>query len=129
MKKILKYSFILLITAFTLLTLFLSSSIIFDLFGIREKEGNYVLFVVFSNFIASLLYLYSILLFLKDKKKAHLPIVIAVLILIGAQIGLHFHIQAGGLFETRTVHALYFRIILSSIFAFTLRYFQKNNEK
>ena len=129
MKNILKYSLLLILTAFTLLTLFLSSSVIFDLFGIREKEGNYVLFVVLSNFLASLLYLYAILLFLMKKKRAHLPIVIAVLILIVAQIGLHFHIQAGGLYETRTVKALYFRIILSSIFVFTLRYFQKNNEK
>jgi len=129
MKNILKYTFLLFISVFTLLTLFLSSSVIFDLFGIREKEGNYVLFVVISNFIASLLYFYSIFLFLKNKKKAHLPIVIAILILVVAQIGLHFHIQAGGLFETKTVNALYFRIILSSIFAFTLRYFQKNNKK
>lgn len=34
------------ISAFALLTLFLSGSVIFDLFGIRAKERNYVLLVV-----------------------------------------------------------------------------------
>ena len=46
-----------LILLFALLTLFLSGSVIFDLFGIRAKEGNYVLLVVWANFISSLLYL------------------------------------------------------------------------
>ena len=47
------------ITLFALITLFMSTSVIFDLFEIREKEGNYVLFVVISNFIAGFLYLFS----------------------------------------------------------------------
>ena len=47
---ILKISAIIL-TLFALITLFMSSSVIFDLFGIREKEGNYVLFIVITNFI------------------------------------------------------------------------------
>ena len=32
--------------AFGMLTLFMSSSVIFDLFNIRVHEGNYVLFIV-----------------------------------------------------------------------------------
>jgi len=35
------------------ITLFLSASVLFDLFGMREKEGNYVQFVVLANFFAS----------------------------------------------------------------------------
>ena len=50
---------------FALLTLFLSSAVIFDWFGIRAKEGNYVLFVVWSNFIASILYLLAVYGFIK----------------------------------------------------------------
>jgi hypothetical protein len=46
MKKTLLYTLPILLTGFGLLTLFLSTSVIFDLFGIRAKEGNYVLFVV-----------------------------------------------------------------------------------
>ena len=47
------------ILAFGLLTLFLTSSIIFDWFNLREKEGNYVLVVVWGNFLASILYISS----------------------------------------------------------------------
>ena len=45
MKKNLKYVVAFALTAFAFLTLFLSSSIIFNWFGIREKEG-----VGFSNY-------------------------------------------------------------------------------
>ena len=57
MKKVLPYFLATILGAFGLLTLFLSTSVIFDLFGIRAKEGNYVLFVVWANFISSVLYL------------------------------------------------------------------------
>jgi len=40
MKKILPYIIAVILTGFGLLTLFLSTSVIFDLFGIRAKEGN-----------------------------------------------------------------------------------------
>ena len=53
---------------FALLTLSLSASVIFDLFGIRAKEGNYVPFVVWSNFISSILYIVSAYGFFKMKK-------------------------------------------------------------
>ena len=58
MKKALPYLIAAILAAFGLLTLFLSSSVIFDFFGVRAKEGNYVLFVVWSNFISSILYLF-----------------------------------------------------------------------
>jgi len=50
-----------------LITLFLSSSVLFDWFDIRVKEGNYVLFVVIANFIASVIYLFAAYGFLKRK--------------------------------------------------------------
>ena len=46
MKKSYTYVATLILAGFGLLTLFLSTSVIFDLFGIRAKEGNYVLFIV-----------------------------------------------------------------------------------
>jgi len=42
MKKYVLSTSAVILTAFGLLTLFLSTSVIFDLFGIRAKEGNYV---------------------------------------------------------------------------------------
>jgi len=68
MKKFIQYLMAIILVAFGLLTLFLSSSVIFDLFGIREKEGNYVLLVVWANFFSSLLYLFSAYGFIKTKK-------------------------------------------------------------
>ena len=65
MKKYVLYTSAVILTAFGLLTLFLSTSVIFDLFGIRAKEGNYVLFVVWSNFISSILYLFAAYGFVK----------------------------------------------------------------
>ncbi len=44
------------IALFGVVTLFMSTSVIFGLFKIREKEGNYVLFVVVANFICAFLY-------------------------------------------------------------------------
>jgi hypothetical protein len=60
MKKIILYLVVAVLTGFGLLTIFLSTSVIFDLFDVRAKEGNYVLFVVWSNFISSFLYLISV---------------------------------------------------------------------
>ena len=57
MKKTIQIISGIILLAFGLLTFFLSTSVIFDLFGIREKEGNYVLFIVWANFISSILYL------------------------------------------------------------------------
>lgn len=59
MKKILPYILAAILTGFGLLILFLSTSVIFDLFGLRAKEGSYVLFVVWSTFISSTIYLFA----------------------------------------------------------------------
>lgn len=115
--KILIYATIAVLTVFALLTLFLSSSVIFDWFGIRAKEGNYVPFVVWANFICSWLYLLSAYGFVKLRKWTHKILIAAASILIGALIGLFFHINLGGLYETKTIGALFFRISLTLIFA------------
>jgi hypothetical protein len=116
MKKIIKYITLITLIAFTLLTLFLSSSIIFDWFSIRAKEGNYVLFVVWANLISSFLYLFSIYGIINLKKWSINPLLVAILILILAVVGLFIHINLGGIYETRTVGALFFRITVTLIF-------------
>lgn len=117
MNKIIRYSAATLLTAFAFLTLFLSSSIIFDLFGMRAKEGDFVLFVVWANFICSLLYLPAAYGLITKKKWTTTLLVSAIVILILAFIGLQFHINAGGLYMTRTVYALIFRTGVTSVFA------------
>jgi hypothetical protein len=116
MKKIFRNFPVVLLIAFGLLTLFLSTSIIFDCFGIREKEGNYVLFIVWANFVSSLLYLFAAYGFLKQKKVTFNILSLSALILIMAFVGLFIHINSGGLYETKTIGAMIFRILVTLAF-------------
>ena len=119
MKRILLYLMAISLAAFGLITLYLSSSVIFDLFGVRMKEGNYVLFVVWANLICSLLYLAAAWGFIQIKKWTVLPLGISTVILLFAFAGLLFHINTGGIYETKTIGAMIFRIILTTGFAIT----------
>jgi hypothetical protein len=107
-----------LITAFALLTLFLSSSVFFDLFDIRAKEGNYVLFVVWANFISSLLYLIAVYGLAKQKIWSYKILGLAVIVLIVALLGLIIHISQDGLYETKTIGVMCFRIGVTAVFTF-----------
>lgn len=129
MKKYLPYLLAVILTGFGMLTLFLSTSVIFDLFGIRAQEGNYVLFVVWSNFISSLLYLFAAYGFIKNKKWTASLLGIAAVVLVVAFIGLLIHINTGSIYETKTVGAMIFRIIVTLVFAaFARSSLAKNKE-
>jgi hypothetical protein len=106
----------LLLTVFGLLTLFLSGSVIFDFFGIRAKEGNYILFIVWANFISSLMYLLTSYGLITNKRWTNKPINFSLLLLISAFIGLIIHIQFGGAFEQKTVYGMMFRTSLTFLF-------------
>lgn len=124
-KNIVRYGSAVILIGFGLLTLLLSTSIIFDLFGIREKEGNFVMFVVQSNFICSILYLFSAYGFLKIKSWTRLVLGIASIILIVSFILLKMHINNGGSYEAKTVSAMIFRmsftVVLTLIAYITLK--------
>ncbi|PKP51424.1 MAG: hypothetical protein CVT92_12810 [Bacteroidetes bacterium HGW-Bacteroidetes-1] len=107
-----------LLSVFALLTLFLSGSIIFDLFGLRAKEGNYVLLVVWANFICSLLYLATAYGLVKMKRWSCKILIVAVAILFIGFAGLILHISNGGLYETKTIGAMIFRIGVTLVFTF-----------
>ena len=102
---------------FALLTLFLSSSVIFDLFNIRQKEGNYVLFVVWANFISSILYLFAAYGLMKAKQWSALVLLTTAIILTATFIALKVHISNGGIYEPKTVNAMIFRTLLTFAFA------------
>lgn len=116
MEKLRPYIFTILLAGFGLLTLFLSTSVIFDLFDIRAKEGNFVLFVVWANFISSILYLFAAYGFIKRKKWTTLLLGISTLILIAAFIGLEIHVNSGGMYETKTIGAMIFRTGVTLVF-------------
>lgn len=116
LENILRYIIITILTAFALLTIFLSSSVIFDWFGIRAREGNYVLFIVWANFVSSILYLFAVYGLIKLKKWSYQLLGSSVILLSIALIGLFFHINTGGLYETKTIGAMFFRTSLTLVF-------------
>ncbi len=115
MKTTLKISAILL-TLFALITVFMSGSVIFDLFGIRAKEGNYVLFIVVSNFISGFLYLISAYGMFFQKKWTTRLLVFITTILLLSFAGLLWHINGGGIYEQQTIKAMLFRIGITILF-------------
>lgn len=104
------------IALFALLTLFMSTSVIFDLFGIRAKEGNYVLFVVLANFICGFFYLLAAYGFFTQKRWTTFILIITLIILIITFLGLRLHINSGGIYEVKTVKAMLFRISMTAAF-------------
>lgn len=127
MKKVILYLVVAILTGFGFLTLFLSTSVIFDLFNVRAKEGNYVLFVVWSNFISSFLYLISVYALLTSKNWTFKTLGLSAVILAIAFIAFLFYIQSGGIHENKTVGAMVFRIALT--LGFTLFAYFTINKK
>jgi hypothetical protein len=86
------------------------------LFGIRAKEGNYVLFIVWANLLSSILYLVAAYGFIKDKNWTIKPLGISIIVLLMAFIGLFFYINSGGIYETKTIGAMLFRMTVTIVF-------------
>ena len=104
---------------FGLVTLFMSSAVLFDWLGIREKEGNFVPAVVWANWLCGFLYLICAYAVFKNSLRAKIPLITALFILIAAYLYLFIHISNGGLYETKTVGAMAFRIGVTALFLFT----------
>ncbi|PWK19916.1 hypothetical protein LX78_01266 [Xanthomarina spongicola] len=116
-KKVIHIISAIVLLLFAILTLFMSSSVIFDWFDIRVKEGNYVLFIVWANFICSLLYFLAAYGFIKGQKWTFSVLISALIILIISFIALQFYINSGGIYETKTIKAMIFRILLTFTFS------------
>ncbi|MEH6763387.1 MAG: hypothetical protein V7655_02715 [Aequorivita antarctica] len=115
--KILKYVIAIVLIAFALLTVFMSSSVLFDWFGIRAKEGNYVPFIVKTNLTMGVIYLIAAYGFIKSKKWAFWLMLSAALFLFFAFFAFYIHIHTGGLYENRTIEAMTLRILFTILFA------------
>ena len=116
MKKTILLLFLIL---FGLVTLFMSSSVLFDWFGIRAKEGNYVSLVVWANFLCGILYLIAAFGIIRNKSWVRIPFVAALIVLVLAYMNLFTHITTGGLYETKTIFAMAFRFGITALFLFT----------
>lgn len=118
------------IALFGVVTLFMSTSVIFGLFDIREKEGNYVMFVVIANFVCAFLYLAAAYGFFARQKWTTMVLNVAVGVLVITFIGLGIHIYSGGVYEQKTVGAMIFRTLLTIGFLLiSLKYISRQNIK
>lgn len=105
------------ISLFGLLTLFMSGSVLFDWFGIRQMEGNFVWFVVIVNFMCGGLYLLAAYGFLTERRWTTTLMAIATVILLLTFSGLLWYIGTGGIYEAQTVKAMVFRIFVTVLFS------------
>lgn len=121
MKKFTLILLVAILLVFALLTIFMTTSVIFDLFEIREKEGNFVPFVVWANWFCGFLYLTAAYGLAKKKEWTIQVLSIALAVLIITFIGLVFYIYNGGIYETKTIGAMLFRIAATLAFAFLAR--------
>ena len=116
MKKITSIVLVTILSLFGFLTLFLSTSVILDLFGIREKEGNFIMFIVWANFLSAIIYLLSAYGIMKNKKWSTSLLSLSTIILLTVLVGLFVHISLGGVFEIKTVYGMIFRTLITLIF-------------
>ncbi len=117
MKKYAHFILAVLLGLFGVLTFYLSTSVILDLFGVRESEGQFVLFVVWANWVCSIIYFIAIYGLIKKKRWVVKWLLVAVGLLLLTEVGLQFHISAGGAYEQKTVYALLFRAGITALFA------------
>jgi len=110
---ILRYILATVLLLFGALTLFLSTSVIFDLFGMRVREGNYVPVVVWANLTAGYLYVMGGYGLLAHKRWTLNVLFMAVLVLVGAGIAFAWHVYSGGVHEQKTIGALTFRVLFT----------------
>ena len=110
---------------FGLVSLLMTTSIIFDLFDMRAKEGNFILFVVWANFACSIIYLIAGVCFILNKKITTFFLAVASIILIITFAELFYHINKGIAYETKTVAAMTFRTLITiSMLMYSMKVFK-----
>lgn len=135
MKKITKHTASILLLVFGLLSIFLTLSVILDLFDVREKEGNYVLFIVYTNLVCGILYVIAAIQNWYERMMSVYILSLATLVLIVAYIALLIYVANGGIHEAKTPNAMLFRTVFTAVLAgvsffVTRKHLNKNtNEK
>ena len=105
------------VSLFGIVTIFMSGSVIFDLFGIRELEGNFVWFVVIVNFICGGFYLLAGYGFFTEHRWTTTLLATITVLLLLTLSGLIIHITYGFPYEIQTSKAMVFRIFVTVLFA------------
>ena len=116
------------LTLFGLLTVFMGGAVIFNLFGIRAIEGNYVLFVVWANWICGFAYLIAAYGLVNHKRWTSKLLFAAFLLLMITFAAFIMHIQSGGIYERKTIFAMTFRTIITLAIAITAYFIISKNK-
>lgn len=103
---------------FGIITLFASSSVLFDYSNILEKEGNYPAPILWVNLLTSPLFLLAAIGFKHSKKwTLHLLLLILIILIVSLIVFIQL-IKNGGAYETETLVALSIRIAFTSMLSF-----------
>ncbi len=113
MKNLIRIAAVIFLLLIGVASVFMTTSVLFDLFGIREMEGNYVEFVVIANLIAGVFYLAASYGMLKRKSWSIKLLVITAALLTMTFIGLMIHISSDGIYEPKTIKALAARTLIT----------------
>lgn len=98
-------------------SVFMTLSIILNLFGIREKEGNFVWFIVYTNLVCGILYLFAAHQLWKNEKRSILTLFVATVLLLLVFSIFLIYIYKGGVHETQTIYAMLLRTAFTLIMA------------
>jgi len=123
--KSLKLTLSVLLTLAGIGTIFLTLSLLLNLFGIREWQGVFVHFVVYANLLCGIIYLLAAYGLRNQIQKSIDSLLLALVLLFIVFIGLQIFISHGGLYETKTVNGLIFRIAFTAIMYGTAVYISK----
>lgn len=110
-------------------SVFMASSVVFDWFGIREMEGNYVPFVVYANLICGFIYLYAVYFLVKKQKRAATLLTYATGLFLVTSVAFAIYVYLGGVHEEKTVLALIFRTSITAFLAWLSFYIYKRERR
>lgn len=129
MKKQLPIIISVFLILFGVVTIFIGSSTLLDFFQIREKQGNYVAFIVRANVICGFFYLIAAIGIFKKQQWALNFLIAASILLIITFIDFLIHIKSGKVYEIKTIYALSFRTIITiAISIITYSFFIKKRK-
>ncbi len=123
MRKAIKIIVLIFLIGFGGLTAFLTSSVLLDLFGIRQKEGNFVPFIVWINLFSGIGYLLTAFAIWKNKRWVMAMLFLNALLLLIGNMALYYHIEAGGIYKMETVKGMIFRLVVTAVLAILTKYF------
>ena len=111
-KPVLRYILAAVALVFGVATIKAGGDVLFFSEQARSAAGNYVPFVLWSNFIGGFLYVMAgLLIFLNSTQSLRLSAFIAAMT-VAVLIALLIHIAVGGAYETRTLAAMLFRSVI-----------------